>query len=158
MYHITIAYGGDNSIKGTIYERIDELTRFSKVTVPVRPGREIVLNIDLIEALSESGPLPDLAIDDVDCTEGFIRANVYNFGAAPATGITVGMFDCLGRLIDKKTIDNLDSARDFVPKQAEIIFDIKNTELKPYRISVDPNDNIEEIIDENNDVIIKDNM
>ena len=158
MYHITLAYEGDDSQKGTIVERTEELTRFSKVTVPVRPGREIVLKIDHIEALPDPGPLPDLAIDDIDCTEGIIRANVYNFGAAPAAGITVGIFDSLGRLIEEKNIDTLDSARDFVPKQAEIIFDLKNTDKKPYRISVDPNDSIEEIIEENNDVIMKNNL
>ena len=92
---------------------------------------------------------------DVKHTDGWVTATVYNFGAAPATSIPVQLKDLPGCSIAEKSISHLDSARDFVPKHADVRFDIPVDKTGTLEFIVDPQNTIEEIFEENNRMTVK---
>jgi hypothetical protein len=130
--------------------RTRELRRFSMVTVPVRPGREMTLRIELERALPSPGPLPDLAIDRLRAEGSRLRAEVLNFGAAVSGPFIVRLEDALGRTVAEQTVAGLESAADFVPGVQDVVFDVPSPSAGPYRVVVDPDHAVEEIATTNN--------
>lgn len=152
-YRITLDYEGDDAEYGSILDTVRPLQRFSTVTVPVRPGRELVLRISCIERLPESETRPDLAISSAVLQEGKVCAEIENFGDAAAQNVAVHLVDVTGRTLCEQTV-NLSSSVDFEPGKAVITFASGTSMSSGMRVIVDPWNNIEEIFEENNTIAV----
>ena len=147
IYRVTLSHAGSTE---PVMARARELRRFSTVTVPIRPAREMTLQIELAQARPDPGPLPDLAVDSLRRQDAQLRAEVLNFGPAAAGPFTVRLEDAQGRTIAEQTLCDLESAADFVPGTAQVGFRVSNDTAACYRILADPDNDIEEILEENN--------
>jgi hypothetical protein len=154
MYRVTLTYEGQVDPKGFILAKRQELSRFAKVTVPVRPRREMVLKIELDQKLPDPGPLPDLAIHNLRRSDGRLRAEVLNLGPAAVGPFKVRLEDATGRRLAEQTIPGLRPATDFVPATAQV--DFLNVKPTPQgvRALVDPDNAIDEILKENNETVL----
>ena len=126
------------------------LKRVSPAAVPIRPAREFVLHVELIKALPDPGPLPDLAVHNLENVGNKVSADILNIGAGGAEAVVVRMENAAGKILGEKQIDKLKSARDFTPGKARITFILPKGITGTVRIVADAEDKIEEVIEENN--------
>ena len=153
LYRVTLEYEGKDKAKGKIVDRIEELERFSTVTVPVRPNREMVFKISLAKKLPDYGPLPDLALSDITREGDTVNAVVYNFGSVKSPAVKVRLVDWAGKNLAERDILALESARDFIPKHAGFSFTMPKGQ-KGLRLVVDPDNRVREIVKRNNTLSI----
>jgi hypothetical protein len=154
LYRVTLEYEGKDKAKGKIVDRIEELERFSTVTVPVRPNREMVFKISLAKKLPDYGPLPDLALSDITREGDTVNAVVYNFGSVKSPAVKVRLVDWAGKNLAERDILALESARDFIPKHAGFSFTMPKGQ-KGLRLVVDPDNRVREIVKRNNTLSIR---
>lgn len=152
VYRISLIYEGKDAGLGTAFSETKTLSRFSKVTVRVRPGREFALSVERIEELPDPGPLADLAVRGLERTANAVTADVLNIGAAAAADVTVRLEDGSGRTLGEKRIERLKSARDFVPGKERVSFVLPDGVPGAVRIVADPGNRIDEITEENNSI------
>ena len=158
LYRIRLVYEGKDASLNTYGEIMDRtacLSRFSEVSVPVRPGRELKLSITLERRLPEPGPLPDFAVYSAERKGDQLNVVVMNFGAAPVSGVLVRLIDRGGKTVAEHTIDRFESAGDFVPGELSFSFPMQSGSSGDYRVIVDPDDAIEEIYEGNNSIPVK---
>jgi hypothetical protein len=152
LYRITLAGEGKDEVKGIIVQKQMELRRFSRVTIPLRPGREAVLKIEMLKEMSHAGPLPDLTIDEPVRIDGRIRVEVLNLGAGNAGPFQIRLEDTSGRTLAEQTVPGPAPAADFVPATGIVEFSAVRTTDCDLRVAVDPACRIDEITKENNAV------
>jgi len=150
IYRVTLSCEGKDRDRGAVLERTEELTRFSTVIVPVRPGRELVLKVELVKRLPAPGPLPDPAISGAGGSGGKLLVLVNNFGASPAENVAVRIEDHAGKTVSEEVIGYIKCAKDFVPGEAAVVFPVDCDSPDIRRIVVDPGDGMEEIFEGNN--------
>jgi hypothetical protein len=153
-YRVTLTRVGHDGEVQTVLTKQTELRRFSTVTIPVRPGREYALTIELESVLPDPGPLPDLAVVAKRLPDGSVEAEVLNFGSGLAGPFAVRAEDADGREIGQESVAGLASAADFVPKSAHLRFQPPANAQAPFRITVDPTNTVEEIQEANNSTTV----
>ncbi len=154
IYRVTLAYEGKDAAKGVILARTQELRRFARVTFPVRPGRELLLRIDLERPLPNLGPLPDLAVGEIKQTGGGLQVEVLNLGSKSAGAFLVCLQDRFDRPLKTQTVPGMKSAEDFVPGIGHVEFRLTSAVSTEYHVRVDPDDVVEEISEENNSATV----
>jgi len=113
-----------------------------------------VLRIELERALPDPGPLPDLAVGEVKQTDGALRVEVLNFGPKSALPFLIRLEDGFGHTLMTQTVSAMKSAEDLVPGSAHVAFQPTSTAPTEYRVVVDPDDTLEEILEENNSATV----
>ncbi len=138
-----------------LYAEQRELKRFSTLPISVPAKSNALLKITQIAALPESERLPDLAIgasDAVQNNSGNLEITVHNIGAAPASGIQIAILH-RGRVLAERNIAKLDTPIDnnLAAQRAKIVFE--DVKYRPgLTIQIDPDNRIEEILEENNQI------
>ncbi len=150
VYDIALAGEGKDASTVAPYRQQAELRRFSIVTVPIPPGREVVLRIQRSRELPDPGPLPDLCVDQPQIVDNRVQAEVLNFGPAALGPLTVRLESAAGKTIAERKLAGLQAATAFVPSIAQVTFGLNSPPSAGGRIIVDPDDGIPEITDDNN--------
>jgi hypothetical protein len=150
VYRMELAGEGKDAARGVLLSQTRELRRFSLVSVPVEPGCEYRLTVELEKALPCPEALPDLAVDGLKIEGDRLQAEVLNFGNAPVDAVTVSLEDSAGRVLERKTVSSLKDARDFIWGRQDVSFTLSNRPAGLYRVVVDPDCALEEIFKENN--------
>jgi hypothetical protein len=138
-----------------IWQTERDLRRFDVVTLPVPPKTPVVIRVRQIVKHNRPSELPDLAVDqrDVRYANGNLTVTVHNIGNASAQNIAVCLMDG-GEIVERKEVENLDSAVKFVPSLSEVTFsDVPESER--LNVIIDPDSKIAEILEENNRVTVK---
>jgi hypothetical protein len=156
MYRITLEYEGKDKAKGKIVDWIEELERFSAVSVPVRQNREMVFKISLVKKLPDYGPLPDLALSDIKREGDAISVDIYNFGSVKSPAVKVRLMDWAGKNLGESEIPAIESAKDFIPKHVMVSFSLPKGQ-KGLHLVVDPENKVREIVKRNNTLSLSDN-
>jgi len=131
-----------------------ELDRFSSVCLRIPPRRNVGVEVLRIKPLSRADSLADLAVNpqrDVFREGDVLRVRVHNIGDAAAKNIRVNILDAAGKTLDTKMIGGLLSPLDFVPKTADVEFLVRDDAWD--RIVIDPENRIDEILEDNNIVV-----
>lgn len=158
-----LAIGPDGNDDGEIDERDLERTdvvlrRFSAIPITAPPRRNIVVALSLEAPLPQPETLPDLAIsprDVVRDSDGSLRAVVHNIGAAAAERVMVAGVDKRGTIVASHTIEHINTpVVDLAAQRAEVRFDADSS-ARIARISIDPDNLVEEIFEENNTVVVQ---
>ena len=153
VYRVTLSTLAPDGSVTEVYRDHRTLSRFDTVTVAIRPGREYVLNVELEKALPTPGPLPDLALHAAREEGPGIAVDVYNFGNAAARYVLVRLEDASGGMLAEERVAALKSADDFDPARATVSFKLPAGSGEGLRISVDPDQEFEEIFERNNTVV-----
>lgn len=137
-----------------IWSTEKDLTRFDAITLPIPPGKQLVIKVELIEKYYRPAEISDLAVDpwDVVWENDEIRATIHNLGNAKADNIVVRLLDG-ERVIEDQIISQLDSPTDFVAKHTRILFP-KISFSRNLKIIIDPENKIREILKDNNQVFV----
>lgn len=146
---------GNGKAKEIIWRIEKDINRFDIVTLPVPPRTPVVIRVEQIEKHDRPSALPDLAVDpwDVNLSGKRLSVTVHNIGNAAAENIVVRLVDG-DDTIENTVIKNLDPPVDFVPKKTTVSF-IKVPESRVLRVIIDPEDAIQEILEENNEAKIE---
>ncbi|MFC1573628.1 LamG-like jellyroll fold domain-containing protein [Candidatus Latescibacterota bacterium] len=155
-YEIIVSEDNDGSA-GLVLSKVEKkLKRFDTVRFSVPSKKPILLTISQIEKGSAPKSLPDLAIADYDCNRDgqSLRVRISNLGAAGSRDTTVRLYDSNNRRRGELSLLSLDAPTDFVEKSRWLtfIFVPKEGEI---RIVVDPDNRVEEIVEENNVVVLE---
>jgi subtilase family serine protease len=118
--------------------------------------------IELEQTQAQPWPelLPDLAVGkgDVfyDKATDRLKVVVHNIGAAPARNVAVRFEDPSGNILARRVILHLDAPLDLHPKTAVVwLAQPLLHAVDHIRVRIDPEDQIEEITEENNEIIWK---
>ncbi|MFC1607579.1 LamG-like jellyroll fold domain-containing protein [Candidatus Latescibacterota bacterium] len=147
----------NNGSAGAVLSRVElALKRFGTVSFEVPSGKPVILTVSRISNGSEPTPLPDLAVAEYDCIRDgeSLRVRVSNLGASSSRETTVSLFDESGIRCGTLTLPALDAPTDFVEKSRWLSF-IFVSPKKTVRIVVDPDNRINEILEENNVVVME---
>lgn len=133
-----------------------ELRRFSTVDLEVPPRQNVALVIGQVEALPQAEWLPDLAVSRRGLKtheDGRVEVVVHNIGAAPARDITVALVGRRGKPLASHRIDFIDTpATSLAAQRVRVVFDTSPVRSEYLEVVVDPENTIEEILEENNRV------
>lgn len=147
---IDAAGGGKPEV--TRSETVD-LVRFSTIPISVPSRENTVLILERTAPVEQPEALPDLAIGPNDVvldTDGSVRVVVHNIGAAPAQSAEVALVDPEGRVVESHAIVALDTPRTKLrPQRTEIRFAAKGAS-KGWSVVLDPENRLEEILEDNN--------
>ncbi len=153
LYHVTLS--ADNDADGefeTIVSECEEsLKRFDCLEILVPPKVPCFLEIKQIRADSVPENLPDLATSDYYIRKDGNRLviDVYNIGTAPSGQFTVKVLDPRGSEIASAHVASIESSGDFVSKHITVTIP-GIPERKHYHISLDSENKVREIFEENN--------
>lgn len=128
------------------------LDRFDVVDLPIPPKSPVVIIVEQEAATPRQQELADLAIDPWDAVwhGDTLECTVHNLGDGPAHDIMVRLMDGES-IIGEIKIDHLEAPIDFIARRKKIQFDhISNS--ANLRIILDPENSIEEILEENNTI------
>lgn len=138
-----------------LWETERDVRRFDVVMLPVPPRTPLIIKVEQIQKYTRPGSLPDLAIDpwDVKSPGADCAVTVHNIGNAPAERVLVRLVDGED-MVGEREIPGLDAPVDFVPKKTVVTFeDVPVSAM--LRVIVDPENAIDEILEENNAVFIR---
>ena len=146
---------GNGKAKEIIWRIEKDIRRFDIVSLPIPPRTPVVIRVKQIEKHDRPSALPDLAVDpwDVNRSGKQLSVTVHNIGNAAAENIVVRLVDG-DDTIESTVIKNLDPPVDFVPKKTTVSF-IKVPESRYLRVIIDPEDAIQEILEENNEAKVE---
>lgn len=133
-----------------IWQKTEYLKRFDVVELPIPSRVPVLVKIEQLAFDEKVKELADLAIDPWDAIfdNGTVTCVVHNIGNKAAEKIKVRLFDG-DILLQEKAIAYIDAPIDFIAKSKELTF--RNIRCSAdLRIHVDPDDEIEEILEANN--------
>ena len=132
------------------------MKRFDTVNFSVPSKKPVLLTITQTEKGNVSKSLPDLAVADYDCNRDgqSLRVRISNLGAAGSRDSTVRLYDSNNKPCGELSLLSLDAPTDFIEKSRWLTFIFVPKE-GDIRIVVDPDNRIEEIIEDNNEVVLK---
>jgi len=138
-----------------VWEVERNLRRFDVVTLPIPPRTPVVIKVEQLERRERPAEMPDLAIDPWDANRDgtTVTVVVHNLGNGAAENVVVRLLHG-DEIMGEKTISRLDPPVDFVPKRTSVRFD-SVTASRNLRVVVDPENGIEEILEENNEVFVR---
>jgi len=141
---------GDGSRGAMLWEDERDLRRFDTVPVPIPPGKPVIIDVEQTEEHARPSRLPDLAIDpwEARLDGSTVTVTVHNLGNESAHDIIVRLLDG-DKTIGEKTIAQIHAPTDYVAKCETVTFS-GVTGSRNLRIVIDPDDTIDEILEENN--------
>lgn len=148
----------NDQIDGGPTRRELTLRRGTPVALEAPPGQVMVVEIEQSQAQPRPELLPDLAIgpNDVfyDKATDRLKVVVHNIGAATAKNVAVHFEGPSGNLLARRIIPHLDAPLDLYPKTAVVWLPQPLLHrLEHIQVRVDPDDRIEEITEDNNQVL-----
>ena len=138
-----------------IWETENDFRRFDIVTLPVPPRTSLIIKVEQLERHDRAAELPDLVIDpwDANLKGSTVTALVHNLGNSRAENVVVRLLHG-EEVLQEKLIVELDAPTDFVPKRATVTF----TGVPASRnlwVVIDRDNTIQEILEENNDALVR---
>ena len=129
------------------------LGRFATIPLTIAPRCNTALRVRLLGEPADVKPLPDLAISKADvCSagNGAVAVTVHNIGAAAARDVRVALADAEGHIVDRATIDRLESPRADLAARRKTVTLTAPGKDQQFHVLVDPDNLIEETFEENN--------
>ena len=146
---------GNGAYETVVSENEQELERFGRLTLSVPPKMPVSLEVTKLKIDPDPGGLPDLAIsqDFVRMQGNSLVVTVYNIGTVPSGRFTVTVLCPRNNELKTVEAESLPGSADFVPKNVEVII-ADLPDHHSYQISVDRENRIREIFEENNNAVI----
>ncbi|NND31317.1 MAG: hypothetical protein HKN76_01915 [Saprospiraceae bacterium] len=143
---------GNGEAGKVIWETEKDLTRFDRVKLPIPSHIPVAITLKKIISKQRPTALADLAIDiwDAEFENNSIHCVIHNLGNAPAKAIAVRLLDG-DKVLDEYTIDGIAGPVDFVAKRENVVFTNVSYSGNLF-ISIDPENKISEILEDNNRV------
>ena len=139
-----------------LYTMDKKMKRFDSFSFYVPSKTPVLLTVRQIRKDRNPRPYPDLALAGYDCERqgSTLRVRVSNLGAVPSKKSSVRIYNDKGKNIAEKKIPVIKAPVDFTEKSVYVEFD-DLPEEGTVRIVVDPQNKLDEIFEENNEIKVK---
>jgi len=151
----------DGEIDGQPWrEESTTIHRFSTLSIEIPPLRNMAISLKLDSATPRSAQLPDLSIarEDVEVHGDAIKFTVHNIGAVSAEQVKVALLDESNKVVADTVIPRLDSPRQTLVSQHVALALYAKRGGGELRIVIDPDNSIDEVVEENNQALLNRKM
>ena len=154
---VGLDHDGDQKTDRGLRRESVVLERTRQIELTFQPESQTIIELKLVTPATPMWNRPDLALgrDDVAVEGNQVRVRVHNLGAVDAPASSVALQDPSGRTVAGSLLPALKAPLDLLPKTLDVTIQIPaGSNLKGYRVRIDPENKIREITTGNNEFVI----